>query len=138
VRIISKRMWAWCVRTVRLKMLFAEGPKIAAAIRDMLATLGPGVCSICVSVPVRGMDLVEHAPKREKVWGKMDGIIPDERPKTLGYSGRSTIQRPNKQKLTSRMSRMRSLEDLRLVNCSVTARERGAGEAASVATGMVW
>jgi hypothetical protein len=33
---------------------------------------------------------------------------------------------------------MRSLEDLRLVNCSVTARERGAGEAASVATGMVW
>jgi hypothetical protein len=83
----QQRTWAWCVRT-RLKMLFAEGPKIAAAMRDMLATLGPGVCSICVPVPVRGMDLVEHAPKREKVWGKIDGI-PDESPKTLGYSGRS-------------------------------------------------
>ena len=43
----------------------------------------------------------------------------------------------NKQKLTSRISRMRSLEDLRLVNCNVVDRERGAGEAAFVATDMV-
>lgn len=127
-------------------MLFAEGPKIATAMRDMLATLGAWCLLDCVPapvpvpVPVRGMNLVEHAPKREKVWGKMDGI-PDESPKTLGTLGAvwsgPTIQRLNKQKLTSRMSRMRSLEDLRLVNCSVVDRERGADEAAFVATDMV-
>jgi hypothetical protein len=80
------KMQMWCVRTVRLKMLFAEGPKIAAAMRDMLATLGPGVCCIvCKDAGARD-GCGRHAPKREKVWGMMDGI-PDESPKTLGILG---------------------------------------------------
>ena len=81
-----KGTWARCVRTVRPKMLFADGPKIAAAMRDMLATLGPGVCWIDVPVPVRGMKLVEHAPKARKCGERWTESL-TRSPKALGTLG---------------------------------------------------